>query len=91
MIKNIKNCVGRIIDSQKEVGGWDPYPQARRPVDWDSDRDGMPDAWENANGFNPQDPEDRNGDKDGDGYTNLEDYLNGLVPDVTELMRNFER
>jgi len=91
IIENIKNGVGRIIDSQKEVGGWDPYPEERRPVDWDTDRDGMPSAWENANGLDPQDSEDRNGDRDGDGYTNLEDYLNGLVPDMTELMRNFEK
>jgi hypothetical protein len=48
----------------------------------------MPNAWENANGLDPQDPDDRNGDRDGDGYTNLEDYLHSLVPDLTELMRN---
>jgi len=90
MIKNIRKGVGEVIDSQKEVGGWDPYPEKRRPMDWDTDSDGMPDAWENANGLDPQDPDDRNGDRDGDGYTNLEDYLNGLVPDMTELMRNLQ-
>jgi len=29
--------------------------------------------------LNPGDPEDRNGDLDGDGYTNLEEYMNGLI------------
>jgi len=91
MIENIRSGVGRIIDSQKEVGGWDPYPEERRPVDWDTDGDGMPDSWENANGLDPQDSEDHNGDRDGNGYTNLEDYLNSLVPDMTELMRNWPK
>jgi len=39
----------------------------------------MPDSWEKANGLNPGDPSDGNGDLDNDGYTNLEEYLNGLV------------
>jgi hypothetical protein len=39
----------------------------------------MPDAWEIANGLDPRDAADRNGDADGDGYTNLEEHLNGLV------------
>lgn len=46
----------------------------------DTDRDGMPDAWEAEHGLSVSDPLDRNGDRDGDGYTNLEEYLNSLVP-----------
>ena len=42
----------------------------------DSDHDGMPDEWEIGVGLNPQWPDDRNQDYDGDGYTNLEKYLN---------------
>lgn len=45
----------------------------------DTDRDGMPDAWESAHGFNPTDANDRNGDENANGYTNLEEYLNSLV------------
>ena len=41
----------------------------------------MPDAWEKANGLNPKKPADRNDDRDGDGYTNLEEYLASLCPD----------
>jgi hypothetical protein len=41
----------------------------------DSDGDGMPNAWEIANGFNPN-VADGNGDADSDGYTNLEEFLN---------------
>lgn len=66
-----------IIRSQKEVGGW-PVPRSTEaPVD--SDRDGMPDWWEVAHKLNPNDPADRNLDRDGDGYTNLEEYLNWLA------------
>jgi len=43
----------------------------------DSDRDGMPDAWENANGLNPNDANDRN-NTDSIGYTMLENYLNSI-------------
>ena len=65
-----------IIDSQREVGGW-PTLNSTTPVK-DADQDGMADDWELTNGFNPNDPNDRNGDFDGDGYTNLEEYLNSL-------------
>jgi pectate lyase len=46
----------------------------------DSDQDGMPDSWESARGLAPQDPDDRNGDRDGDRFTNLEEYINGIAP-----------
>ena len=43
----------------------------------DADHDGMPDVWERARGLDPSDPSHGQADPDGDGYTNLEDYLNG--------------
>lgn len=43
----------------------------------DSDDDGMPDWWENANGLDPQDENDgKELANDNSGYTNLEIYLN---------------
>ncbi len=66
-------------DSQDDVGGWDNYPEVRRAAGWDTDGDGMPDAWEKARGLDPRDPKDGAADRNGDGYTNLEDYLNSLV------------
>ncbi|RKY11751.1 MAG: hypothetical protein DRP65_03325 [Planctomycetota bacterium] len=78
-IKTIIDNTGKIIDSQNDVGGWDFYSSVSRPKTFDSDHDGMPDSWEKANGLNPGDPSDGNGDLDNDGYTNLEEYLNGLV------------
>ena len=44
----------------------------------DSDRDGMPDAWETNRGLDPNTADD-SGDDDGDGYTNIEEYLSCLV------------
>ena len=86
LIENIATGKGKIIDSQDDVGGWDSYPEVRRPDDWDTDRDGIPTAWENSHGLNPKDPADRNADKNSDGYTNLEEYLNSLVPNMIEVM-----
>jgi len=60
------------------VGGWPSLKSAPAPKD--TDRDGMPDAWEKANQLDPRAPEDRNGDRDSDGYTNLDEYLNSLCP-----------
>ncbi|MDR0351890.1 MAG: Ig-like domain-containing protein, partial [Opitutaceae bacterium] len=46
----------------------------------DTDQDGMPDDWEIAMGLDPADPADANGDYNGDGYTNIEKYINSLAP-----------
>ncbi|MCA9236985.1 MAG: hypothetical protein KDA44_16030 [Planctomycetales bacterium] len=53
-------------------------PLQTRPAGWDTDGDGMPDAWEGAHGLNPG-AADNNGDFDADGYTNLEEYLNEIA------------
>ena len=76
ILDDVRHRRGRLIDSQSQVGGW---PALRTtPAPPDGDRDGMPDAWEKAHGLNPDDPADGNADRDGDGYTNLEEYLNSL-------------
>jgi pectate lyase len=69
-----------IIDSQKTVGGWPELRSTAAPVD--SDGDGMPDEWENKFGFDSKTASDNSQDKDKDGYTNLEEYLNGTDPTV---------
>jgi hypothetical protein len=53
-------------------------PAVSRPAGYDTDNDGMPDAWETAHGFDPNVADD-SGDADGDGYTNLEEYLNEVA------------
>jgi len=55
-------------------------------VPFDNDGDGIPDAWELANGLSPTDPTDAAKDNDGDGLTNLQEYLAGTDPNDS---RNF--
>ncbi|MCA9249095.1 MAG: hypothetical protein KDA42_18360, partial [Planctomycetales bacterium] len=78
IVDEVMTGTGSIIDSQTEVGGWPALNAAVAPLD--TDGDGMPDEWENGQGLNAMDPTDGNGDTNNDGYTNLEDYLNSLVP-----------
>jgi pectate lyase len=50
----------------------------------DADSDGMPASWEELQGLDDSDPLDRLNDTDGDGYTNLEEYLNATQPNVAD-------
>jgi hypothetical protein len=80
IVEDVKNKTGRIINSQSQVGGW---PELKsEPAPRDSDSDGMPDEWEKKQGLNPDDPADGAADADNDGYTNLEEYLNGLAAGI---------
>ncbi len=78
IVDDVKNGTGRIIDSQSDVGGWPIYTSGQPPEDRDSD--GLPDAWERQHGLDPTNPADQRLDADGDGYTNLEESLNGTDP-----------
>jgi hypothetical protein len=69
-----------IVSDPKTVGGYPQYTFTPDQVPVDTDRDGMPDAWEKANGLNPDDASDGLGDADKDGYTNIEEFLNGTNP-----------
>jgi MYXO-CTERM domain-containing protein len=53
--------------------------QVTRPAAFDTDGDGIPNTWETAHGLDPNSASDGNGDRDGDGYTNVEEYLNELA------------
>ena len=66
-----------IIDSQDDVGGWPELKSLPAPAD--SDKDGLPDAWELKNKLNPNDPSDSRKVKPNGFYTFLEIYLNELV------------
>ena len=86
IINEVKTSTGKVPDSQDEVGGWPTLKSLPAPTD--SDKDGMPDDWETANGLNPNDAEDRNEDRDSDGFTNLEEYINSLVENAQNSFEN---
>ncbi len=79
---------GRVINSQKDVGGWPEIESTEPPAD--RDLDGMPDEWERKYGLNPRSASDNAGDMDGDGYTNIEEYINDTDPAVSEASREEE-
>jgi hypothetical protein len=70
-----------IITDVSQVGG---YPQYKGSPYKDSDNDGMPDDWEKRNGLNPGNGADASEfSKTKSGYTNIEEYLNSVVPEQT--------
>ncbi|OVE79583.1 hypothetical protein BVY01_02200 [bacterium I07] len=78
IVSDVTNRMGKIIDDPAQVGGWpnlqtgDPYP--------DSNKNGMSDDWEKRYGIDPGDTNSGNQDPDNDGYTNIEEFLNGTHP-----------
>lgn len=74
IVNEVKNKSGKIINDPSQVGGYPTLASGSPPTD--SDHDGMPNSWEVAQGFNPNNASDGPQDADGDGYTNLEEFLN---------------
>ena len=68
-----------IIMSPTDVGAWPKYSIVGKAPE-DSDHDAMPDEWETMYDLNPKDSSDGPKDKDGDGFTNVEEYINGTDP-----------
>lgn len=77
LVKGVRDRTHHMIDSQDEVGGWPEL--GTKPAPGDRDRDGMSDQWEKDHGLDPDEASDGNRDRDNDGFTNLEEYLNGIV------------
>jgi pectate lyase len=78
IVNDARTGGGKIIDSTAQVGGMPSASGVSIAGALDTDRDGMPDWFEDKYGFNKL-VGDQNGDSDTDGYTNLEEYLNGIV------------
>ncbi len=78
IVAGVRVGSGRIHGSLSDLGGWPDLEEGSAPTD--TDRDGMPDPWEMEHDLNPADALDASGDADGDGYTNIEEYLNGSDP-----------
>lgn len=77
-----KGAIIALTGSESDVGGQPAVTPVSRPAGFDTDGDGMPDTWETAHGLNPNSASDGNGDYTGDGYTNVEKYLNSLADDA---------
>ena len=76
IVSNVRNGTGKIINDEREVGGWPAYASGEPPVD--TARDGIPDEWKKARGLSLTDPNVAN-TLNADGYTELEVYWNSLV------------
>lgn len=72
-----------IPDRESDVGGMENYPSTSWADDYDSDMDGLPDFWEKMFGYNPKsakgDFSDANNDRLGDGWTELERFLEWMA------------
>jgi pectate lyase len=78
VVADVKANRTRVVVDPGDVGGW-PDLAAGTPAP-DSDNDGMPDAWEQRFRFDPSIAADGAEDADADGYTNVEEFLNGSEP-----------
>lgn len=82
---SITNSPG-IIDKVSDVKGYTEanFGTGSRPASFDTDKDGIPDEWEKANGLNPNDASDAlTYSLDAKGYyTNIEVYANSLVENI---------
>jgi hypothetical protein len=79
-----------MLTTEADAGGLPILPSETRAANWDTDLDGMPDHWEIEHGLDPNvgGSAQYNGDFDGDGYTNIEEYINdvGAFPAVREIV-----
>ena len=71
-----------LIDHEDDAEGFDldklGITTESRAIDWDTDHDGIPDWFEALTGTNPS-VANNNEDRDGDYYTDLEEYLNWIA------------
>jgi len=68
------NCPAVVLKDVKACPACGVTLETVKVEDVDADQDGMPNDWEKRHGLNPNDPADANLDKDGDGFTNLEEF-----------------
>lgn len=79
LVAQVQSCGadGALIDDESDVGGVGTVSGGTAATD--TDGDGIPDAWESANGLDPDDASDAMAIA-ASGYANIEVYVNSLVP-----------
>ena len=77
ILTQVQSGTGALINSQSEVGGYPNLDKGTAATD--TDKDGIPDSWETANGLDPNNFEDGASYKLTEKYTNLEVWMNELV------------
>jgi hypothetical protein len=87
LVSMVRTQGGNLIQSELDLvalgigdQGYGSLPATSRPKDFDTDGDGMPNAWEDVQTLDSADPADGPRVRTGEVYTNLERYLNSLVP-----------
>jgi hypothetical protein len=85
LVDSVRNQSGELVTTEADLvpfgvsnDGYGTLAPGTAPPD--TDGDGMPDSWEAEQQLDSADASDGNDDLNGDGYTNLEEYLNSLVP-----------
>jgi hypothetical protein len=83
-VTHARNQTGVLITTEADLAlegitndGYGTLAPGDAPAD--TDRDGMPDEWESDHALDPANPADGASDANGDGFTNLEEWLNSLV------------
>ncbi len=79
-----------ILTHPDQVGGYPHYTYTAEEVATDSDNDGLPDAWERQHELNPAKQDSASLDRDGDGYTDVEEWLNGTDPRTAVDYKNWD-
>ncbi len=81
VVRDVRDGTGAVINTERDI------PEAGRallrrslPPLPDTDGDGVPDYWEVQFGLDPKNPSDAMADLDGDGYANIEEYVNNTDP-----------
>jgi hypothetical protein len=86
-VTHARNHTGVLITTEADLelegvtnDGYGTLAPGNAPTD--RDRDGIADDWETAHALDPGNPADGAADPNGDGFTNLEDYLDSLADEA---------
>ncbi len=77
IVNDVRNQTGKLINTPSEAGGYPILDPGTEVVD--TDRDGMPDVWEDEHGLDKRNASDGKAYSLNKTYTNLEVYLQSLV------------